>query len=198
MNRQVKKKSDNGGFIRVIAGQWRGRKLPVLNAQGLRPTTDRNKETLFNWLMPYVVDAVCLDGFAGSGGLGFEALSRYARHCTFIEKDKQAAHQINQNLALLKADKDTAQVITGDALSVVFPREQYDLVFIDPPFHQNLVGPFIQRLVSAGVLAEGALIYVETERDADYPLPSDWQQLRHKQGGQWDYRLYQRQESQGQ
>ena len=103
---KLKKQSNKSaakGNIRIIAGQHRGRKLPVLMADGLRPTTDRVKETVFNWLMPYIQDATCLDCFAGSGGLGFEALSRGAKSVTFIELNKAAAQQLKENKALLKA-----------------------------------------------------------------------------------------------
>ena len=89
------------GEVRIIAGLWRGRKLPVLNAEGLRPTGDRVKETLFNWLMPYIHQAECLDGFAGSGSLGFEALSRQAKKVTFLELDKTVANQLKKNLQQL-------------------------------------------------------------------------------------------------
>ncbi len=89
------------GFVRIISGQWRGRKLPVRDVEGLRPTTDRVKETIFNWLAPHVRGTRCLDLFAGSGGLGLEALSRYAEQVTLIEMDKGAADQIKKNLTTL-------------------------------------------------------------------------------------------------
>ena len=126
--------TNSPGQIRIIGGQWRGRKLPVLNAEGLRPTTDRNKETLFNWLMPYINDARCLDVFAGSGGLGLEALSRYAAHCDFIELDKQAASQLKSNLTLLKANElASATVHQGDALGILkgISQAPYDIIFVD-------------------------------------------------------------------
>ena len=90
------------GEVRIIAGLWRGRKLPVLNAEGLRPTGDRVKETLFNWLMPYIVDSHCLDCFAGSGSLGFEALSRQAKQVTFLELDKKCGKPIKEKFANAK------------------------------------------------------------------------------------------------
>ena len=90
------------GEVRIIAGLWRGRKLPVLNAEGLRPTGDRVKETLFNWLMPYIVNSHCLDCFAGSGSLGFEALSRQAKQITFLELDKTVANQLKKKFANAK------------------------------------------------------------------------------------------------
>ena len=93
--------SKPSGTVRIISGRFRGRKLPVLDVQGLRPTTDKNREMLFSWLMPYTLDARCLDAFAGSGGLGFEALSRYGKSCTFIELDKNAAKKVAENIQLL-------------------------------------------------------------------------------------------------
>ena len=104
------------GEVRIIAGLWRGRKLPVLNAEGLRPTGDRVKETLFNWLMPYIVDSHCLDCFAGSGSLGFEALSRQAKQVTFLELDKTVANQLKKNLQTLKTTSEQAQVINQNSL----------------------------------------------------------------------------------
>ena len=104
------------GEVRIIAGLWRGRKLPVLNAEGLRPTGDRVKETLFNWLMPYIVDSHCLDCFAGSGSLGFEALSRQAKQVTFLELDKTVANQLKKNLQTLKTTAEQAQVINQNSL----------------------------------------------------------------------------------
>jgi len=104
------------GEVRIIAGLWRGRKLPVLNAEGLRPTGDRVKETLFNWLMPYIVDSHCLDCFAGSGSLGFEALSRQAKQVTFLELDKSVANQLKKNLQTLKTTTEQAQVINQNSL----------------------------------------------------------------------------------
>jgi len=100
-----KPQSTGSGQIRIIGGQWRGRKLPVPDIPGLRPTTDRVRETLFNWLAPFIVDAHCLDCFAGSGALGIEALSRYAAAATLIEMDKNVARQLQKNLATLQASQ---------------------------------------------------------------------------------------------
>ena len=128
------------GEVRIIAGLWRGRKLPVLPSQGLRPTGDRVKETLFNWLMPYIVDSECLDGFAGSGSLGFEALSRQAAKVTFLELEKAVAQQLSKNIQTLKC-ADRAQVVNQNSLHFLNqPQNQphFDVVFLDPPFHFNL------------------------------------------------------------
>ena len=154
------------GEVRVIAGLWRGRKLSVLNAEGLRPTTDRVKETLFNWLMMDVANARCLDCFAGSGSLGIEALSRQAQAVVFLEKFANAAQQLKKNLASLKTDKGT--VINTDTLTYLSQKnstEPFEIIFIDPPFHHNFVPQVLTLLQQNNWLAENALIYVETEKN---------------------------------
>ena len=131
-------KSNQTGVVRIIAGKHRGRKLPVLLAEGLRPTTDRVKETVFNWLMHDVLDSHCLDCFAGAGSLGFEALSRGAESVTLVEKQANIARQLKSNIALLKAEN--AQVIQQDCLSFLSHSQQkFDLVFIDPPFKKGKI-----------------------------------------------------------
>jgi len=178
------------GNIRIIAGKHRGRKLPVILADGLRPTTDRVKETLFNWLMPYIRDARCLDCFAGAGSLGFEALSRGAKGVTFIELNKAAATQLKQNKTLLKAEN--IDIINSDALAFLSGSEQqFDLVFLDPPFRQHLVEK-AANLLNQGWLAEDALIYVEMEVEQGMAqVPNNWLLLKEKVAGQVAYRLYQ-------
>ena len=171
--------STRNGQVRIIAGQWRGRKLPVSDIQGLRPTTDRNKETLFNWLMHDLQNARCLDVFAGSGGLGLEALSRYADHCDFIEKDELAARQLTANLRTLNAP---GQVYKGDALSLLKTCTQaYDIIFIDPPFAQNLVQPALDIIVQRELIKPNGLIYIEQESNASLPtLPPGFHLIKQK------------------
>ncbi|MBB67797.1 MAG: 16S rRNA (guanine(966)-N(2))-methyltransferase RsmD [Rickettsiales bacterium] len=173
-----------GGHIRIISGQWRGRKLPVLDAEGLRPTTDRNKETLFNWLMPYLNEAKCLDVFAGSGGLGLEALSRYALSCDFIELDKSASAQLKKNLALLTANNaQTASVHQGDALAILptFSGKSFDIMFVDPPFHKGLVAPTLSAIATNNLLSNDGVLYVEHEANlAPFSLPDHWQIIKEK------------------
>jgi 16S rRNA (guanine966-N2)-methyltransferase len=183
-------KSAPKGHIRIIAGQHRGRKLPVLMANGLRPTTDRVKETVFNWLMPYIQDANCLDCFAGSGGLGFEAISRGASSAILVELNKSAAQQLNDNKALLKASN--IRVIQQNALNFLHNNQQaYSLVFIDPPFRKGLAQKAAELLVEKG-LTDEALIYVEMEADDNLQImPSHWHLLKEKVAGQVIYRLYQ-------
>lgn len=181
------------GEVRVIAGLWRGRKLPVLNAEGLRPTTDRVKETLFNWLMMDVANARCLDCFAGSGSLGIEALSRQAQAVVFLEKFANAAQQLKKNLASLKTDKAT--VINTDTLTYLSQKnstEPFEIIFIDPPFHHNFVPQVLTLLQQNNWLAENALIYVETEKN--HPpllLAKNWQVIKEKSAGMVTSRLIQ-------
>jgi len=178
------------GSIRIIAGKHRGRKLPVLMAEGLRPTTDRVKETVFNWLMPYINDANCLDCFAGAGSLGFEALSRGAAHVTLVELNKAAVKQLKANKQLLNADNVT--VTNAHLLNFLksSTKQHYDVIFIDPPFREGLVTQ-TAKLLNTGWLANQALIYVEMEVNSSQQLPNNWQLLKEKTAGQVTYRLFQ-------
>jgi 16S rRNA (guanine966-N2)-methyltransferase len=183
----------SNGSIRIIAGRFRGKKLPVLDALGLRPTTDRVKETLFNWLMGYLTDSRCLDCFAGSGGLGFEALSRGAKHVTLVEMNPQAAQQIQRNLASLKSDAtQQGWLVNSDCLHFLKQEPTaYNIVFVDPPFRQGLAAQVCQQL-NQGWLAPQALVYLEVEAELEMSeLPLDWQLLKQKIAGQVAYRLYQ-------
>ncbi|MDE4020034.1 16S rRNA (guanine(966)-N(2))-methyltransferase RsmD [Glaesserella parasuis] len=179
------------GEVRVIAGLWRGRKLPVLNAEGLRPTTDRVKETLFNWLMMDIAGSRCLDCFAGSGSLGIEALSRQAQAVVFLEKFADAANQLKKNLVSLKAEN--GKVIQTDTLQFLAQKNSempFDLVFVDPPFHQGFVPQVLTALEQNGWLAENALIYVETEKNHSLlVLPEHWQVNKEKTAWQVVSRL---------
>lgn len=188
------KKSLSGqtpGEVRIISGQWRGRKLPVLDVNGLRPTTDRVKETLFNWLMQDTQGCQVLDCFSGSGSLAFEALSRHAASAVLLERDKQAANQLRQNLQRLQCSQaivyqtDSLQFLAGPVT------QQFDLVFIDPPFRCELALPCCQ-LLQRGWLMDGAMIYLETEKELDISnLPDNWRLLKDKTAGQLAYRLLQ-------
>lgn len=180
------------GQIRIIGGKWRGRKLPVRNSEGLRPTTDRIKETLFNWLMPIIRDARCLDCYAGSGSLGFEALSRFANSVTFIELDKQNTQLLIENKTRLQADNAT--IINNNSLSVLSQiGAPFDLVFIDPPFRKGLLNETIQLLEKNQWLAEESWIYVESEAESPLTdIPQNWQLHREKIAGQVAYRLFTR------
>ncbi|ASU15180.1 16S rRNA (guanine(966)-N(2))-methyltransferase RsmD [Actinobacillus pleuropneumoniae] len=181
------------GEVRVIAGLWRGRKLPVLNTEGLRPTTDRVKETLFNWLMNDVAGSRCLDCFAGSGSLGIEALSRQAQAAVFLEKFANAANLLKNNLTSLKTTNGT--VINTDTLQYLAQKNSqpgFEVVFVDPPFNHGFVPKVLTLLAENHWLADNALIYVETEKNhPPLELPSNWQILKEKTAGQVISRLIQ-------
>ncbi|PHM37079.1 putative DNA methylase [Xenorhabdus mauleonii] len=191
------------GQIRIIGGKWRGRKLPVPDSEGLRPTTDRVRETLFNWLMPIIQEARCLDCFSGSGALGFEALSRYASHATLIEYESNVAKQLSANLALLKAEN--ANVVQDNALRYLTKTEcltgtmtPFNVVFLDPPFRKGMLAETIRLLEDNGWLAEESWVYVEAEAEsAATDVPTNWQLHREKIAGQVAYRLYIRHQKSG-
>lgn len=182
--------SPPAGQVRIIGGQWRGRKLPVPDKSGLRPTTDRVRETLFNWLAPWIAGARCLDCFAGSGALGFEALSRHAAQVTLLESDPDIVRQLKKNLTLFASGNGF--VVQGDAqVYLTQPARLQNIVFVDPPFHQGLLSHTLHLLETRGWLAENALIYVESEREyAALPVPAGWKLQREKTAGQVIYRLY--------
>ncbi|MGL6020816.1 MAG: 16S rRNA (guanine(966)-N(2))-methyltransferase [Gibbsiella quercinecans] len=177
------------GQIRIIGGQWRGRKLPVPNSPGLRPTTDRVRETLFNWLAPVIQGARCLDCFAGSGALGLEALSRYAGSATLLEFERPVAQQLEKNLALLQGH---GQVVNTNTLNWLAGNgEPFDVVFLDPPFRKGLLADTVQLLEQQGWLADEAWVYVEAEAEsAAADVPANWALHREKVAGQVAYRLY--------
>ncbi|AMX03853.1 16S rRNA (guanine(966)-N(2))-methyltransferase RsmD [Microbulbifer thermotolerans] len=172
--------------LRIIGGRWRGRKLQFAPLEGLRPTGDRLRETLFNWLQFYLPGARCLDLFAGSGALGLEALSRGASEVDFVELNPDAARMLKQQLALLEADN--ARVHQDSAAAFLArPAASYDIVFVDPPFAGDLWQQTLAAL--APHLAEGALIYVETPRDKALSLTEDWRIEKEKRAGQVCMRL---------
>jgi 16S rRNA (guanine966-N2)-methyltransferase len=177
--------------LRIIGGRWRGRKLTFSPAKGLRPTTDRIRETLFNWLAPYIHGARCADLFTGSGALGLEALSRGAAYCDFVDASGATLAQVDTHLATLDAIS-CGQCHTSSALKFLRARhEPYDLVFIDPPFGQNLVDITCALLAETNVLAEGALAYVETAANEPTPnTPASWALHREKSTGGVAYRLF--------
>ncbi|MBB1268520.1 16S rRNA (guanine(966)-N(2))-methyltransferase RsmD [Shewanella sp. SR44-3] len=180
------------GQVRIISGQWRSRRLPIHDLEGLRPTTDRVRETLFNWLAPEIKGARVLDCFAGSGALCLEALSRYASFAKVFELQKSAAQQLKQNFASLNCLD--AEVINGDTLSLLKQgsTEGFDIVFIDPPFRKGLANATMALLSEHDWLKPEALIYLETESElSQLVIPADWLELKHKTAGQVSYRLFQ-------
>ena len=189
---QKSKKQSLQGQVRIIGGDWRGRKLPVLQAEGLRPTSDRVRETLFNWLQFELPGSRCLDAFAGSGALALECLSRGASRVVLLEKEPRVAKQLRELLHSLPTT--AAEILNADALHFLDQpaTEVFDQVFLDPPFSQGLLEPACQLLQNRGWLAEGARVYVEAEKQAaDLKLPPGWQVFREKQAGEVRFALYQ-------
>ena len=194
--RPTQKISSGNQQVRIIGGEWRGRKLNFPEIEGLRPTPDRVRETLFNWLSAYVPGGRCLDMFSGSGALGFEALSRGAIHVTMIDNSAEVIHQLRQNIQELKSQH--AELVTGSAVNWLETRTgdleiQYDIVFMDPPFNKDLAPLCCLLLEQKNLLADNAMIYVETEKEmTDLQVPDNWELYRDKTAGQVTYRLYQR------
>lgn len=181
----------NTGKLRIVAGTLRGSRIDVRDSDGLRPTSDRVRETLFNWLAPIVEGARCLDLFAGTGALGIEAISRGAGECTFIERDRDLARQLKATLSRLKVGN--ARVVNADAMSWLTRRAQaFDLVFLDPPFANELWADAAARLEAAGWLAAEASIHVESPPGSAFALPSNWQLHREAQAGAVHFALYRR------
>ena len=174
--------------VRIIGGEHRGRKLPFADLPGLRPTGDRIRETLFNWLQPGITGARCLDLFAGSGSLGIEAASRGAGQVVMLDTANPVVRQLEENRKQLKLEQ--VSVIRADALQWL---EQspvpFDVVFLDPPFSADLLGPLCHKL-NQGWLADNARIYMEDEVSRPLPvLPEGWQLLKDKCAGQVRYGL---------
>ena len=195
------------GTLRIIGGRWRSRRLAFPNVEGLRPTPDRVRETVFNWLQPVVPGACCLDLFTGSGALGLEALSRGAAHTVFVDQDAAAARCIREHLTTL--DVTDALVIqsdvlaylqgggrfrhpaSGDTCASLHGAQCFGVVFIDPPYrHYDLLQTCCARLEAGGWLASRAYIYLETESSRDVPpLPPHWKVIRSKKAGHVGYHL---------
>ncbi len=184
----------NGGLLpgrlRIVAGKWRSRLLPVAEVAGLRPTSERVRETLFNWLAPTIDGASCLDLYAGSGALGFEALSRGAANVRFVEKSKVAVNVIRANIDALEASG--ANVRCADAMQYLHrgDGERFDLVFLDPPFATENLQELCRLLQQSGRLAAGARIYLEQDKGRSAPaLPNGWSVWREKTAGKVRYSL---------
>ena len=189
-SRTTKSHGTQTNHLRIIAGKWRGRKVQFPDSEGLRPTSDRIRETLFNWLAPVINDASCLDLFSGSGALSFEALSRGASRVTMIDANARVSNQLRQNLRLLKCDN--ANLLSTNAVSWLkkpTTTGAFNIVFLDPPFKQGLVAPSCELLDSQGLVEEGSYIYIETEADLELQIPSSWHINRKKKAGQVAYYL---------
>ncbi len=183
----------DGGQLRIIGGTWRSRRLSFPAVEGLRPTTDRVRETLFNWLAPYIEGARVLDPFAGSGALFLEALSRGASAGLALDMNGQAVASLRRNLEILQCTH--GQLAQGDALRYLDAPAPaaFDVVFLDPPFNRNLLEPACALLERHGWLADHAWIYTESETaPSSLGLPPSWRLHREKKAGQVHYALWQR------
>jgi 16S rRNA (guanine966-N2)-methyltransferase len=178
------------GRLRIVAGMWRSRVLAIADVPGLRPTPERVRETLFNWLSPLIAGARCLDLFAGTGALGLEALSRGAKEAVFVEKNPVALAALQGNIRVL--DAKGAEVAARDAFAYLasLPRNSFDVVFLDPPFADDALGELCRLLADRGVLAPRGRLYLEQDRARNLPdLPPGWTVLKNKTAGNVRYAL---------
>lgn len=178
------------GRLRIVAGKWRSRLLDIADVPGLRPTPERVRETLFNWLSPIIPGARCLDLFAGTGALGLEALSRGAAAVVFVENSPKAAATLEVNVARLGASG--ASVRRMDAFEYLRrPAESgFDIVFLDPPFAADKLDELCRLIDAASILAGDARIYVEEDRNRpELVLPTGWQMTKSRTAGNVRYSL---------
>jgi 16S rRNA (guanine966-N2)-methyltransferase len=181
--------------LRIIGGRWRGRKLSFPSTEGLRPTPDRVRETLFNWLAAATPESRCLDLFAGSGALGLEALSRGAAHVDFVDNASVVVKQLQQNLQLLKPNSAHVWLDRADSWLAkpthTESHDRYDIIFLDPPFHRSLVASCLNTISEHELLNDNSWVYLEMAKTEPLPaLPSNWQLHREKIAGQVCYRLF--------
>lgn len=176
-------------FIRIIAGQWRGRRLPVLDQATLRPTKDIVRETVFNWLQPYLPGSRCLDAFAGSGALGFEAASREAGEVIMLEPQMDTFKNLQQQQNILQGSHVAVLQVKAETYLQQQP-EPFDIVFLDPPFKVGVLSEVCRLLADHGWLHSGSHVYLEAAKSEGYPeLPSQWSWQRQKASGDVVYGL---------
>ena len=183
-------KKTRPGRVRIVAGKWRSRLLDIAAVDGLRPTAERIRETLFNWLAPTIAGSRCLDLCAGTGALGFEALSRGAETVVFVEKSPIAARALRKNAELLEADG--AEIHQDDALEFLAngQREPFDVVFLDPPFAAAMLDELCRLLDEHSMVRPGSLVYIEEDRATSaVELPPDWSLLKSRTAGNVRYSL---------
>ncbi len=187
-----KSKDKQCNQVRIIGGEWRGRKLDIADIPALRPTPDRIRETLFNWLQMHVPGARCLDLFAGTGVLGFESLSRGAKQTVFVDENQDAIQNLKDSAAILKTK--AADIIQADVLGWLKDKPStFDIVFLDPPYRHELVIPVCQQLEAGNWLSDSAWIFIEIEKEAGQPvLPENWKIYRQASAGQVSCYLIQR------
>ena len=186
------KKRPPSNTVRIIGGEYRGRRLAFPDITGLRPSTDRVRETVFNWLQQTIPGANCLDLFCGSGALGFESLSRGAKSVWFVDREKSVGEQIKKNIVVLGAEN--ADIFCGTAAQFLTTvRGPVDIVFLDPPFQQDLLQDTCAQLEVSGILAARAWIYLEAEFPLENViLPDTWALTRSKKAGAVYYGLVER------
>jgi 16S rRNA (guanine966-N2)-methyltransferase len=178
-------KKKRTGTVRIIGGQWRGTRLQVPDLPGLRPSGDRSRETLFNWLQMYIHGARCVDLFAGSGVLGLEAASRGAAQVTLVEKSRLAAQDLRASLERLKAER--VAVIETDAITWLADcdPQTMDIVLIDPPFGTGLENRSLELLTAGNCVSPGGFAYIETAREAPAIVPTPgWEIVKEKALGE--------------
>jgi 16S rRNA (guanine966-N2)-methyltransferase len=176
--------------VRIIGGGWRGLRVSFPDVPGLRPTPDRVRETLFNWLQHDIAGARCLDLFAGSGALGLEALSRGAKELVFVEQSVAASRALQEQLIRFGGAGKGRVVEMGAARYLRSPQQAFDIVFLDPPFGQGALVEYVPLLDAGRWLKEGALVYLENEKKEGVPvLPAHWQLLKSKSAGEVGYHL---------
>jgi 16S rRNA (guanine966-N2)-methyltransferase len=176
--------------VRIVGGAWRGRRVSFPDSPGLRPTPDRVRETLFNWLQQMIVDTRCLDLFAGSGALGFEALSRGAREVVFVDQERAVAETLRAELERLggSARGRVVQSPAGGFLGEV--GAPFDVIFLDPPFGAGALPQYVERLASGAWVKPGGWVYLESERGTGPPLmPPRWELVKSKSAGEVGYHL---------
>ena len=182
--------------IKIIGGKWKGTNLTFLDEPELRPTGNRIRETLFNWLQPYIQGSTCLDLFAGSGCLGLEALSRGAANCVMVEKNESVKSHLAENIEKLSA---STELIHNDAINYLSSKafnQTFDIVFLDPPFNSNLYVPTMRTLELNHWLSHDALIYIEARSDSSmFKIPDNWSLFREQVAGNVRYMLYSRGEN---
>ncbi len=176
--------------IRIIGGLYRGKKLHFPDIEGLRPTPDRVRETLFNWLMNDIRDARCLDAFSGSGALGLEAFSRGASKVVFLEQSSEAHANLKKIIDQFKSPN--LQVLKTDARTYLQQSPaQFDIIFLDPPFALNYIPQSLDDLAKNSILVKGGLVYVESASSIEVN-EDEWQMIKLKQAGQVVYGLFQK------
>lgn len=178
------------GRLRIVAGKWRSRLLPIPDVEGLRPTSERIRETLFNWLGPRIHGTRCLDLYAGTGALGLEALSRDAAEVVFVESSEKAVRALRHSVDSLQATG--ADIVQGDAIAYLerAKPQSFDIIFLDPPFADNSIGDLCRLIAERRLLQPAGCVYIEQDRGSQLPdLPEGWQVRKSKTAGNVRYSL---------